>query len=158
MITPKRTKETRSPKRGKGDADRDENGRYLPGHAIPGPGNPYGQRVAAMRAALLSAVSAQDIKDMACAMVRAAKDGDAACFRVLAPYLFGKPIDSEDAPEDAKKLGPLYVEFTRWLRPDGTEITDRDPDYPTELDRSRYDALRQQYENVVQFDARMANA
>jgi len=110
-----------------------------------------------MRAALLSAVSAQDIKAMAVAMVTAAKGGDAAAFRVLSPYLFGKPLDGEDAPEAAPK-GPLYVEFTRWLRPDGTEITDRDPDYPTELDRSRYDALRQQYENVVQFDARMANA
>jgi hypothetical protein len=92
------------------------------------------------------------------AMVGKAIEGDAAAFRVISPYLFGRPIDAEDAAPDAPPKGSLYVEFTRWLRPDGTEITDRDPDYPTELDRSRYDALRQQYENVVQFDARAANA
>jgi hypothetical protein len=110
-----------------------------------------------MRAALLSAVSAQDIRAMAVSMVKAAKDGDAACFRVLAPYLFGKPLDAEDAPEAAPK-GPLYVECTHYIRQDGTEIEFGDADFPTELARRRGDELGKSYENVVQVPGSMANA
>jgi hypothetical protein len=110
-----------------------------------------------MRAALLSAVSAQDIRAMAAAMVTAAKGGDAACFRVLAPYLFGKPLDSEDAPSDAPK-SPLYVECTHYIRENGTEIEFGDADFPTELANRRFGELSKSYENVVQIPGSMANA
>jgi len=152
---PKGTKGARSSKRGKGDEDRDENGRYLPGHSIPGPGNPYAQRVAAMRAALLSAVSAQDIKAMAVAMVTAAKAGDAASFRVLGGYLFGRPVNAEDAADEDTPRGSLVVEFTRYIRMDGSEIQHGDSDWPAELEARRARALHG--ETVVRFDGADAN-
>jgi hypothetical protein len=111
-----------------------------------------------MRAALLSAVSAQDIRDMARAMVTAAKAGDAASFRVLGGYLFGRPVNAEEADaEDAPPRGSIVVEFTRYIRPDGSEIQHGDADWPAELEARRAKALHGEYETVVRFDGADAN-
>jgi hypothetical protein len=91
------------------------------------------------------------------AMVGKAIEGDSAAFRVISPYLFGRPIDAEDAPEAATPRGSIVVEFTRYIRPDGSEIQHGDADWPAELERKRAKALHGEYETVVRFDGADAN-
>jgi len=140
-------------KRAKGN--RDEHGRYLPGHSIPGPGAPYARRVAELRTALLDAVSFKDVSAMVAAMIRKAKEGDAACFRVLSPYLFGKPTDAPkgDEEDEGTAKGPIVVQFETFVRLDGSEIQPHDPDWPEEIVRER--AARR---NVITFPGEDAGA
>lgn len=74
------TLETRLAKGSMG-GNRDDNGRYLPGHAIPGLGAPYARRVAELRSALLAVVTPEDVALMIRVMVDKAKAGDAVAFR-----------------------------------------------------------------------------
>lgn len=53
-------------------------GRFGPGNP-GGPGNPYARRVAAIRSALLAAVSDEDVRAIVAALVRKAKGGDIRC-------------------------------------------------------------------------------
>jgi len=121
------------------DGGRDEHGRFAAGNR-GGPGNPFARQVAALRCALLSAVTAQDIAAVAQALLRQAKEGNLAAARLLLSYTLGKPAaavdpDTLDAqewegyrrvpdpgPEAAAMIGRMPVEFAcemaRVVRPD----------------------------------------
>ena len=72
-----------------GENGRAGNGRFTKGNA-GGPGNPHGQRVAALRAALLDAVTEVDLRQVVAKLVKLAKGGDLAAVRELFDRLFGK--------------------------------------------------------------------
>ena len=77
-----------------GDNGRDTGGRFAKGNA-GGPGNPYAARVARLRAALLDAVTPEDIDAVARALVRQTRQGDVASIRELLSRTLGKPVEAD---------------------------------------------------------------
>ena len=75
-------------------AERDANGRFLPGNA-GGPGNPLGQHVNLLRKALLEAVTPQDMEEIAKALLAAAKGGDVQAAKELLLRCLGRPLESD---------------------------------------------------------------
>jgi hypothetical protein len=73
-------------------------GQFAKGNA-GGPGNPHGKRVADLRAALLEAVTPEDIRAVAHALVRRAKMGEVQAIRELFDRLLGKPQQGGDGDE-----------------------------------------------------------
>src|SRR5688572_14061655 len=71
---------------------RGANGRFGPGNRCAR-GNPHAKKVAQLRGGLLAAVTVQDIKDVAAALLRSAKDGDVAAARELLQRLLGPPVE-----------------------------------------------------------------
>lgn len=71
-------------------ARRSPNGQFGAGNP-GGPGNPYARRVAALRTALMDAVTDEDIRAVARALVHQAKAGEVPAIRELLDRLVGKP-------------------------------------------------------------------
>jgi hypothetical protein len=71
---------------------RDQRGRFARGNG-GGPGNPFGRQVAAFRAALIAAVTPEDIQRVMKALVQQAVKGNVAAARLLLAYTVGKPAD-----------------------------------------------------------------
>src|SRR5205823_145322 len=61
-----------------------------------GPGNPFARQVAALRSALLSALTPQDVEAVAQEVLRQAKEGNLAAARLLLSYALGKPAAAVD--------------------------------------------------------------
>lgn len=78
-------------------------GRFAKGNP-GGPGNPHARRVAALRTALLASVTERDVKQVAQALVKRAKQGDVPAVRELLDRLLGKAGDI--TPDDA---GPPII-------------------------------------------------
>ena len=72
-----------------GENGRDEQGRFAKGNR-GGPGNPNARRSAELREAFLSAVSADDIREIVSAVVAKAKAGDVIAAREV---LANSPCD-----------------------------------------------------------------
>jgi hypothetical protein len=93
------------------------NGRTLRGQFARGnpggPGNPYARRTAALRSALLDAVTEADIRAVARALVKRAKAGEIPAIRELLDRLLGKAGDA--SPEDA---GGIVLNVVTGLPPD----------------------------------------
>jgi hypothetical protein len=87
-------------------------GRFAQGN-LGGPGNPYAKRVADLRAALLESVTEQDIRAVARALVKRAKEGEIPAIRELLDRLLGKAGDA--SPEDA---GGIVLNVVTGLPPD----------------------------------------
>lgn len=77
-----------------GPNGRDTNGRFATGN-VGGPGNPHVRRVAALRAALLDAVTDDDVRKIVAALVKAAKAGDTVAAREVLDRTIGKPAQTE---------------------------------------------------------------
>ena len=71
---------------------RSSNGQFGVGNP-GGPGNPYARRVAALRTALMDAVTDDDIRAVATALVKRAKAGEVPAIRELLDRLVGKPTE-----------------------------------------------------------------
>ena len=71
---------------------RTDEGRFANGNP-GGPGNPYARRVAALRTALMDAVTDDDIRAVAKALVKRAKAGEVPAIRELLDRLVGKPTE-----------------------------------------------------------------
>jgi hypothetical protein len=69
---------------------REANGRFAPGNA-GGPGNPFARKVAALRSALIDAVTPQDITEIMYLVVFNAKAGSLEWTKFLFQYAVGKP-------------------------------------------------------------------
>jgi hypothetical protein len=74
---------------------RQTNGQFAKGNQF-GPGNPFARKCAAFRAALMEAVTEQDIKDIAVKLRDEAKSGDKAAVKLLFQYVIGKPQPAVD--------------------------------------------------------------
>jgi hypothetical protein len=70
---------------------RDSNGRFAAGNR-GGPGNPDARRVAALRTALLDAVTADDVGALARALLERAKAGDVSAAKLMLAYTVGQPL------------------------------------------------------------------
>ena len=92
------------------DGGRDPHGRFGKGNA-GGPGNPFARRVAALRAALLAAVTDDDLDAVTRELVRQAREGNLAAARLLLSYALGKPA----APVDPDTLDLHEFELFRRL-------------------------------------------
>ena len=73
-----------------GPAGRDKRGRFAAGNA-GGPGNPFARQTAALRQALLDAVTAEDMQAVARALIESARQGNVQAAKVLLGYTIGKP-------------------------------------------------------------------
>ena len=83
------------------------NGRFARGNP-GGTGNPFARQVAALRQALLDAVSPEDLAAIAQALAEKAKRGDVAAAKVLLGYLVGKPTPPPDPDRlDMEEVGRL---------------------------------------------------
>jgi hypothetical protein len=80
------------------------NGRFGFGHP-GGPGNPHVRRIAAMRQAILAAVSPEDVRDILLALVALAKEGDREAAKFVLQYTLGKP-GSWDPAADLGSVDP----------------------------------------------------
>jgi len=76
-------------------AGRDEKGRFITG-GLGGPGNPHARKTAAVRAALLDAVSEKEICEIAQIMCARARQGDVAAAKFIFSYVVGKPVQVMD--------------------------------------------------------------
>ena len=109
-----------------GENGRDVMGRFARGNA-GGPGNPYNAQVAKLRAAMMAAVSEQDITQVVAMLIQEAKKGDVAAARELLDRVFGKAAGKMDlaieTPESAERaaqvqtdlasIGQAYEQFNR---------------------------------------------
>jgi len=105
-----------------GPDGRDALGRFGKGNP-GGPGNPYAKRVAAIRSALLDAVSEDDLRGIVNALVSKAKAGDVAAAKEVFNRLVGRPsaaidpdrwrVDDLRMLSEAMKLAGLLVEVAR---------------------------------------------
>jgi hypothetical protein len=75
--------------------NQDARGRFTRGNK-GGPGNPFARQTAALRQALISAVTAQDIADIAAKLLEKAKQGDVPAAKLVFSYALGKPTPAVD--------------------------------------------------------------
>jgi hypothetical protein len=85
----------REPASAKQQAGREANGRFAPGNP-GGPGNPFARKVAALRKAVLDAVSVEDIQAVFAVLLEKAKAGDTAAAKLVLQYAVGKPGAAAD--------------------------------------------------------------
>jgi hypothetical protein len=76
-------------------SDHDSRGRFARGNKS-GPGNPFARQSAALRQALMSAVTPQDIADVAAKLMEKAKQGDVSAAKLVLSYTLGKPTPAID--------------------------------------------------------------
>ena len=86
-----------------GSNGRTSSGRFAPGNP-GGPGNPHGRRVAQLRAALISAVSDDDIKEIIQTIVAKAKNGELSACKILFEHVIGRALPAPD-PDRAELEG-----------------------------------------------------
>ena len=96
-------------------ARRGVDGRFLAG--IDEPGNRFGRRVAALREALVQAVTPGDIREIAVMMIECAKMGSESAAKLVFQYAVGRPAPMTD---------PDRVDHDEWKlrmeRPDTNEL------------------------------------
>jgi hypothetical protein len=76
-------------------ANHDARGKFTRGNK-GGPGNPFARQTAALRQALISAVTPQDIADIAAQLLEKAKQGDVPAAKLVFSYALGKPTPAVD--------------------------------------------------------------
>jgi hypothetical protein len=77
-----------------GNGQRQTGGRFAPGNP-GGPGNPYARQVAALRAALLNAVTPDDMAAIVARLIADAKAGSVASAREVIERTLGKPQEAD---------------------------------------------------------------
>jgi hypothetical protein len=101
---------------------RDACGRFAKGNP-GGPGNPYPRRVAALRRALLTSITDDDMTAITKAVIDEAKAGNIAAAKLLFQYVLGKPGAATDPERDeghgmlAQELLPLVEAAVRAAPP-----------------------------------------
>jgi hypothetical protein len=76
------------------DNGRHPNGRFGPGNRFAS-GNPHARKVAALRTALMNAVTEEDLQKIVAALVEAAKGGDIHAAREILDRVLGKPTQTD---------------------------------------------------------------
>lgn len=90
-----------------GHDDRDAAGRFTVGNR-GGPGNPHIQRVAEFRAAMLAAVTPEDVQSVVRALVNLATRGNVAAARELLERVCGRVPLAEPLTPDEPPLMQMY--------------------------------------------------
>ncbi len=99
-----------------GDGRDERTGQFLPGNA-GGKGNPHARHVAALRSALIGAVTPEDVAAAVRALIDKAKAGDVAAIRELLDRCIGKAEDTAAAEQAAP--GPIVFNIVPALPPGG---------------------------------------
>ena len=73
---------------------RDGQGRFAPGNTAA-VGNPFAKQVAALRSALLNAVTPEDIRLIVAKLVEQAKEGDVVAAREVLLRVLGRPLEHD---------------------------------------------------------------
>ncbi len=73
---------------------RDSKGRFAKGNP-GGPGSPYARRVAALRSAMLEAVSGEDVREIVAKLVQQAKEGDIHAAKEVLLRVLGRPLETD---------------------------------------------------------------
>jgi len=73
---------------------RDNAGRFAPGNS-GGPGNPYAKRVAALRGAMLDAVTEDDMRAVLGKLVELAKAGNVPAAREVLDRCLGRTLEAD---------------------------------------------------------------
>jgi hypothetical protein len=76
-------------------SERDHSGRFVKGNK-GGPGNPFARRTAALRQAMLDAVTEDDLQAIVRQLIQQAREGDVAAARLVLSYSIGKPDRAVD--------------------------------------------------------------
>jgi hypothetical protein len=103
----------------KPEAQRDQRGRFAAGNR-GGPGNPFARQTAALRQALVNAVSEKDIADIAAVLLDKARQGDVAACKLVFAYTLGKPAAAVDPDtldqQEIKTLANNHVNYDDIMR------------------------------------------
>jgi hypothetical protein len=91
----------------------DARGRFAKGNR-GGPGNPFARQTAALRSALIAAVTEDDIQTIARQLVTQAKLGHLAAIKLLFAYVLGKP---------AEAVNPDTLDVQEWQLYQQTPVT-----------------------------------
>jgi len=97
---------------------RTTNGRFAKGNK-GGPGNPFARKVAALRSALLDAVTPTTVKRIAKQLASMAEEGDLDAAKLLLSYTIGKPTEAAD-PDDLPRAE--WERLTRFGRTQAIDI------------------------------------
>ena len=81
---------------GKSDGDRDEKGKFRPGHSLPGPGRRPGSRWDFYKGALKQAVTESDLQEVFTMMLDQAKEGCRTSQKFLVERCLGKPREEPE--------------------------------------------------------------
>ena len=98
-------------------ADSETNGRFAPGNA-GGPENPLALKAAALRRALVEAVTEEDVREIARVLIEKAKEGSTAAIKLIFQYAIGKPSAEND---------PDRVDLDGWQPPSRAAEAQRAP-------------------------------
>ena len=87
------------------NGDRDASGRFAPGNA-GGPGNPHAKQASRLRAAMLQAVTAEDMNAIVTKLIELAKTGSVPAAREVLDRCLGRPVEADlvDRIEDMERL------------------------------------------------------
>lgn len=77
-----------------GTSGRDRSGRFTPGNR-GGPGNPLAGKISKLRVALVAAVTEDDIREIAHALIATAKGGDVRAVKELLDRTIGRPVETD---------------------------------------------------------------
>jgi hypothetical protein len=98
----------------KPETQRDQRGRFAAGNR-GGPGNPFARQTAALRQALVNAVSEKDIADIAAVLLDKARQGDVAACKLVFAYTLGKPAAAADPDTlDQQEMKTLANNHIAW--------------------------------------------
>ena len=84
-----------NPTQSKPTEGREANGRFAAGNP-GGPGNPFARKVAALRNAIVEAITEEDIKEIVAVLKQKAKEGSTAAIKLIFQYALGKPGPEND--------------------------------------------------------------
>jgi hypothetical protein len=99
--------------------DRDEQGRFKAGNRS-GRGNPFARKTAALRSALINAVTEKDMNDIAAALLDKARQSDVAACKLVFSYALGKPGPMTDPDnldqQELQQLAAKHVGYQELLK------------------------------------------
>jgi hypothetical protein len=138
---------TAAPQTAASDAGRDSNGRFTKGNR-GGPGNPFARQVAALRKALLDAVTVEDIDAIAKKLLQLAKEGDLAAIKIILAYTIGKPkITVEPDHLDVEEWE--HLKATAFMMKDLPKAMGPGPEFPLTVVRNTRPGMSDNMDRIL---------